>query len=326
MISTEEFKKDEKGKYAKTLGCMVGLAIGDTMGELARSDYYRERYGVVTNLYSGTQSTDDTEFSLLTAKIVLASKGHLTDEIVHEHWMKHIVEEGIQAKSGIVSLGARENLIRGMRAPLSGQDNCHYYDDGVAMRIAPVGIVWAGDPEQAARMAEIDGHISHYADGVWAGQAIAASIAVAMVDGSVDEIIQAGLKYIPDDSWLGRAMARAMRICDEEKTLENAWERLHDELWLGYRAAAPEAIAQTYAIFRLIGERGFKPCVIVGSNFGRDADTLGAMLGALTGARYGVESIPQQWIELVRKPRGVCLPFTQQYDIVDLSQQLAALI
>jgi len=326
MKTRQEIIKDKDTLNSKALGCMIGLAVGDTMGELARSEVYRERYGVITNLYGDTQSTDDTEFSILTAKIVLASKGHLTDDIVYEHWMKHIVEEGIHAKSGIVSLGARENLVRGMRAPLSGQDNCHYYDDGVAMRIAPVGIVWAGDPQMAGKMAEIDGRISHYADGIWAGQAIAASIAVAMADGSVDEIIEAGLAYIPKDCWLGRAMARAMNICDEEKTLEKSWERLHTELWLGYRASAPEAIAQTYAIFRLVGDQGFKTNVIVGSNFGRDADTLGAMLGALTGAMYGVESIPKDWIEIVRKPRGVCLPFTEKFDVVDLAKDLTALI
>jgi ADP-ribosylglycohydrolase len=175
-------------------------------------------------------------------------------------------------------------------------------------------------------MAEVDARISHYADGVWAAQAIAASIAVAMVDGTVEEIVEAGLAQIPVESWLGRAMARAMTICDQEKTLEKAWERLHTELWLGYRAAAPEAIAQTYAIFRLIGDQGFRSCVIVGSNFGRDADTLGAMLGALTGAKYGAESIPDGWIEKVRKPRGVCLPFAANYDIVELSEQLSNLI
>ncbi|MBN1967621.1 MAG: ADP-ribosylglycohydrolase family protein [Anaerolineae bacterium] len=326
MITRNQLVNDREKCRDKALGCLGGLAVGDTLGELARSDVYRERYGVISDLYGNTQSTDDTEFAVLTAKIVLASGGHLTDEIVHAHWMQHIVEEGIQSRSGLVSLGARANLQRGMRAPLSGQDNCHNYDDGVAMRIAPVGIAWAGDPKQAAAMAEVDGRISHDRDGIWAGNAVAASIAVAMADGTVDEVIQAGLDEIPDDSWLGRAVATALCICDEEKTLESSWERLHDELWQPYRAAAPEAIAQTYGLLRLVGERGFKACVVAGSNFGRDADTLGAVLGAICGAMYGASAIPDGWIEQVRQPRGVCLPFAAQYDIIDLASQLAELI
>jgi len=326
LLTRADLIQNESLRLSKALGCFGGLAVGDTMGELARSDFYRERYGVITNLYGSTQSTDDTEFAVLTAKIVIACGGHLTDEVVYEHWMKYVVEDGIRDRSGIVSLGARQNLIRGMKPPLSGKDNCHFYDDGVAMRIAPVGIVWAGDPEKAAAMAEIEGRISHYADGIYAGRAVAASIAVAMVDGTVDEIVEAGLKQIPEDSWLGRAMARAMAICDKAGTLERAWEPLHTELWQPYRAAAPEAIPQAYALFRLVGDRGFRACVIAGSNFGRDADTLGAVLGAMAGAKYGAEAIPEGWIDQVARPRGVCLPFAAEHDIRDLARQLADLI
>ena len=326
MLTRKEHIADQDLRFSKAIGCMIGLAVGDTMGELARDEFYSEKYGIITNLYGDSQSTDDTELAILTAKIVLACDGNLTDEVVHQHWMKHVVEDGLHGKVGPVSRGARANLMRGIRAPISGQDNHQNYDDAAAMRIAPVGIVWAGNPEQAAKMAEIDAHISNATDGVWAAQAIAASIAVAMVDGDIDEIIQAGLDQIPSDSWLGRATARAMKICDEEKTIENAWERLHDELWTPYRAIAAEAISQTYAIFRLVGDRGFKKSMIVGSNFGRDADTIGAMMGALAGAKFGKEAIPDNWIEIVRQPRGICLPFTAEYDMVDLAKQLARII
>lgn len=214
----------------------------------------------------------------------------------------------------------------GIKPPLSGQDNCNAYDDGAAMRIAPIGIVCAGEPDRAVELARIDAQISHFDDGIWGAQAIAASIAVAMVDGTVDEIVQAGMRQIPDDSWLGRSCKRAMDICDEEKTLRNAWERLHDELWTGYRASCPEAISQTYAIFRLIADKGFEDSVIAGSNFGRDADTIGAIIGAMTGAMYGANAIRPQWIETTRRPRGISLAFTASEDIVKVASELADLI
>lgn len=326
MRTRDDLIRDRACCRSKSVGCLLGLAIGDTLGELGRSDDYRRRYGIVTNLYGDTQSTDDTEFAVLTAKIVLACGGHLTNEVVHQHWMKHIVDEGIQARSGMVALGARANLERGLSAPLSGMDNVHAYDDGVAMRIAPVGIVWAGEPQKAAQMAAIDGQISHSADGIWAGSAMAASVAAAMVDASVDEIIAAGTQQIPQDSWLGRRMALALKICDEEKTIFDAWERLHNELWTPQHSAAPEAVPQAYAVFKLLGDQGFRACVVAGSNFGRDADTLGAMLGALCGAKYGIEAIPDGWIDRIRKPRGICLPFAAQYDLVELAEQLSELI
>jgi ADP-ribosylglycohydrolase len=326
MISRKKLIDDKDLRHDKSLGCLIGLAIGDTLGELARSEYYHERYGVTMNLYGSSESTDDTEFALLTAKIIIASNGNITEKAVYDAWMKYVVDEGIKKKTGVVSHGAMENLRRGIKPPLTGHDNCNAWDDGAAMRIAPIGIVCAGDPDRAATMAEVDAQISHSYDGIWGAQAVAASVAVAMVDGTVDEIVEAGLKQIPHDSWLGRSCKRAMDICEEEKTLKGSWERLHDELWTPVRASCPEAISQMYALLKLTGDRGFKDSVIAASNFGRDADTLGAIVGAITGAKYGVKDIPPEWIETTRRPRGIALSFAALEDIVDLANELANLI
>ena len=61
-------------------------------------------------------------------------------------------------------------------------------------------------------------------------------------------------------------------------------------------------------------------------NFGRDADTISAVVGALSGAMHGEGVIPEAWIEKARRPAGVCLKFAAQIDIRELAQQLAELI
>ena len=146
-----------------------------------------------------------------------------------------------------------------------------------------------------------------------------------MVDGGIDEIIAAGLACIPDDSWLGRWMARGLAICKEAADLASVWDRLHDELWTVVRCSNPEALAETYAIFKLTGGN-FEEGVIAAANFGRDADTLAALVGALAGARQGASAIPPAWIEKTRRPVGQCLPFAADLDIVEVAADLAALI
>ena len=47
---------------------MIGLAVGDALGDLGRNNEYRNRYGIIDNLYHGAGSTDDTEFALFTAR------------------------------------------------------------------------------------------------------------------------------------------------------------------------------------------------------------------------------------------------------------------
>lgn len=296
------------------------------MGDIGRNDEYRRRYGIVTRLYAGAKSTDDTEFAMLTARTLLDCGGRLTTEAVVASWRKYIIDQGgVYERGGRPLYGAVENLRRGIMPPMSGRDNVGNNDDGAAMRIAPIGIICAGEPERAAAMAQVEACVSHHADGLWAAQAVAASVAVAMVGASVEETLQAGQRWIPADSWLGRWMARAMAICDEAGTMEAAWERLHNDLWTPAHSVSPEAIPQIYAIYRLTGG-DLARAMFWGANFGRDADTIAAVLGALVGARQGVSAFPADWIEAARRPSGVCLKFAANEDVLDLAAQLAELI
>lgn len=307
-------------------GCLIGLAVGDAFGDIARTDSYRNQYGIITNLYAGAKSTDDTEFAVLTARILLDCRGNLTHEAALQAWHKYILDEGgMFERGGRPLYGAVANLKRGMTPPLSGRYNVMNNDDGAAMRIAPIGIVCAGNPQGAAEMAEIEAQISHYQDGIWAAQAVAAGVAVAMADGSVEEVIQAALAVIPADSWLGYAMQQAMQICERAGSIENAWEELHTRFWTPVHSVSPEAITQALAVYRLTGGDFFKG-MFWGGNFGRDADTIGAVIGALCGARLGIDAIPVAWVEKVRHPSGVCLKFTAQQDVMEIAAQLAELI
>lgn len=310
---------------SKASGCLAGLAVGDAMGDLGRSAEYRSRYGIITDLYPGAKSTDDTEFGLLTARTLLDCGGHLTAEAVLAAWQKHIIDQGgVFDRAGKPLYGAVENIKRGMRPPLSGIDNVQNNDDGAAMRISPIGIYCAGDPDRAAAMARIDAEISHHADGVWAAQAVAAAIAAAMVDASPQTVTDTARRYIPDDSWLGRAFDRAMDICDRAGDIQGAWEALHTALWTPVHSMSAEAIPQVFAIFRLT-EGDFRQGMFWAANFGRDADSIAAICGALSGALHGLAVIPERWVQQVRVASGVSLRFARNEDVLDLAGALVDL-
>ncbi len=326
MIDRAELIQNQTLLRDRAVGCLAGLAVGDAFGDLGRSDLHRQRYGMITNLYAEAKSTDDTEFAILTAQTLLDCGGNLTSDALLASWQKYILEQGgLFDRGGRPQYGAVENLRRGILPPLSGRDNVLNDDDGAAMRIAPIGILCAGEPERAAEMAIIEAQISHDRDGIWAAQAVAASVAVAMVGGTTEEIIAAGLAQIPNDSWLGRAMDRAMHICDKAGSIEKAWEALHTQLWTPVHAASPEAIPQIYALFRLT-DGDFRQGMFWGGNFGRDADTIAAVIGAMAGARQGIDVIPPVWVKKVRQPAGVCLRFTAHKDVVEIAEALMTLI
>jgi ADP-ribosylglycohydrolase len=116
-----------------------------------------------------------------------------------------------------------------------------------------------------------------------------------------------------------------MQLCDGADDIESVWEPLHTQLWTPSHSAAAEAIPQAFAIAKMT-DGDFRRGLFWAANFGRDADTIGAVVGALSGARHGIDIIPSHWIEAVRRPSGVCLRFAAEEDIVDLAHQLAELI
>jgi ADP-ribosyl-[dinitrogen reductase] hydrolase len=46
----------------------------------------------------------------------------------------------------------------------------------------------------------------------------------------------------------------------------------------------------------LFATSSFEECLIATVNQGGDADTTGAIVGAIAGAYYGLESIPREWL------------------------------
>ena len=312
---------------------MVGVAAGDAMGDIGRdknanlnqADSYRFRYGIITEMYDGAASTDDTEFTVLSARTILDNKGVLTHQNVAESWKKLILAHGgMKARGGRPLYGAVENLKRGILPPQSGIDNVFNTDDGAAMRIAPVGIVYAGNPTKAAEVARFDAEMSHANSGVWAAQAIASAISVAMADGSTEEICNAMMDPIPKNSWLGRQMEKVKKLCDSASDMEEIWSALHCEFYTREHAAVEEAIPEIYGVSRMTNFN-YRKGMFWGANFGRDADTIAAVVGALAGAKEGIEVIPESWIAPVRQPAGTCLEFAGKEDVVDLGTALAQL-
>lgn len=327
MRTRKELAADPALAFEKAYGALSGLAIGDSLGDACRKQENRVNYGFTTDFNKGASwSTDDTEFALLTAKTLIKCGGELTSEKVVEAWLEDVAVQDEFKRGGASEIEAANNLRKGLRPPLSGKFNTYHMSDGSAMRIGPVGIICAGDPERAAKLAEIDASVSHYRDGIWGAQAVAVAVSLAMVDASMDEIFDAVLKVIPQESWLYYNMNRAFQIVDEAKgCVMDAWMPLHDELLTTTWATTAEALPSAFACLRMKNS-SFREGVLLAGNFGRDADTIGAVAGCVLGAKYGISGIPERWVEKTRYPTGTCLQFAAGVDIKDMAEKLAALI
>ena len=311
----------------KALGALAGLAIGDSFGDADRVPENHQNYGMILSFDTGkVWSTDDTEFAIFTAKMLIDHKGDPSHEDLAKGWLKYIAAQDDFPRGGNSEIEAAENLKKGMLPPESGRRSVYGFSDGACMRIAPVGIVCAGDVERAKELAKRDAEVSHNFSGIWAAQAVAAAVATAMVSGTDEEIIDAAMSCIPTDCWLYDNMKHMLELVELAETdFCTAWMALHDDFRTRYKASVEEAIPQAFALF-LLSKGDFKRGIILAANFGRDADTIGAVLGALRGAQLGASAIDPSWIERTGYPSGTCLQFTKGLTIRGLAEDLAALI
>lgn len=326
MLTRTDLRKNRTLCTDRARGALIGHAIGDSFGDAARTPENHFLYGITTDFREGpAPGTDDTEFALLTAQTLIDCRGVLTDDAVLAAWRREVLPLTQLHRGGASEREAAANIRRGVLPPLSGQHNSHHMSDGAAMRVTPVGIVAAGDPAEACRLAEIDARISHWRDGIWGAQAVAAGISAAMAGGTVEEVYQAALRATPADSWSHTMLVKADALIGTVPDLDAVWMPLHDLLWTEYKAVAPEAVTEAFAVFRLV-QGDFRKGIIYGGNWGRDADTIAAIVGALCGAMHGTSAIPAAWSEKVRVAAGACLPFTKGMDMYTIAGQLVELI
>jgi ADP-ribosylglycohydrolase len=313
--------------YDKVHGCLVGLAIGDALGAPVEgwpAAEISEKHGWVDDfLTEQPVGTDDTEYAMLTAKLLMKYGEKLTSQDVMREWQA-LIHNGVLYGGGFSEAAAIRNLKLGFAAPMSGSHNPEMWSDGTAMRVAPIGLFCAGDPEKAARLAAIDGEISHARDGIYSAQAVAASVAAAMVNSDIDAILQAGLNAIPQDSWTYRIIDRALDMAAGFTSLSEAALSLHDKIsihayyWVD---VGPEAVALAFGSLAAAKGR-YSESVICSVNCGRDADTIAAISGGIAGALHGFSAIPQKWVQRIGTVRGKCIGSLAGVDIRSIADGL----
>jgi ADP-ribosylglycohydrolase len=85
MITKSELIKNKPLLQDRARASLVGHAIGDSFGDIARSPDYHLQYGITMDFSEKpAPGTDDTEFALLTAQTLIKAKGNLTEADVLE--------------------------------------------------------------------------------------------------------------------------------------------------------------------------------------------------------------------------------------------------
>ena len=179
---------------------------------------------------------------------------------------------------------------------------------GAAMYMAPVGVVNAADPTAAYGEAiDLAGaHQSSY--GREAAGVYAAAVAAAMApDATVSDVVEACVEVAHDGTRAAIEAVCSVTASDWHSAiplLRKAVEPF-DTVGPEYRAPAMDARrpSRTRSIEEfpvalglvLLTDGSYSEAVLGGVNYGRDADSIASMAGAITGALGGVDVVPAEW-------------------------------
>ncbi|MEV0950364.1 ADP-ribosylglycohydrolase family protein [Promicromonospora sp. NPDC050249] len=190
---------------------------------------------------------------------------------------------------------------------------------GAAMYVAPVGLVNAGDPRGAyAEAIDLTGaHQSSY--GREAAGVFAAMVAASVDPGAtLDDVVAAALDVAHDgtaaalravvDAVSGRTAAPATD--DEERELARVVREAvapYDSVGPEYRQMSMDARRPSrtksieelpVALGLLVAHRGdYRGAVLAAVNYGRDADSIAVMAGAVAAGLGGSGVVPSEWLD-----------------------------
>ncbi|MFJ4108673.1 ADP-ribosylglycohydrolase family protein [Oerskovia enterophila] len=194
---------------------------------------------------------------------------------------------------------------------------------GAAMYVAPVGLANAGDPRGAyAEAIDLTGaHQASY--GREAAGVFAAMVAAAVAPGAtLDDVVAAALDVAHDGTLAAlRAVVDAFdgwttvpTTDEEERALARRIRAVvapFDSVGPEYRQMSMDARrpSRTKAIEELpaalgfvLGHRGdFRGAVLGAVNYGRDADSIAVMAGAIAAGLGGTEVVPTEWLDEIER-------------------------
>jgi poly(ADP-ribose) glycohydrolase ARH3 len=270
--------------------------VGDAIGELAFAALGGAALRAGIEASEELVYTDDTAMAIALAESLVAV-GDVDEEHLGDTFCRHFECEPWRGYGpGPPRIFARQARRRvpwrdAARALYGGEGSL---GNGAAMRIAPLGLRFFDiGPGRFYAKAEAASVVTHShpvgVDGA-AVQARAVALAVALEPASPllrDDFI-AELEGFARTSTMRAKLGAIRTLLDQDASPEAAAVRL------GRSVAVHES--QPFALYAfLLHPDDFAACLHCAVGFGGDRDTLGAMAGAIAGARLGAEAIPSAW-------------------------------
>lgn len=260
------------------LAAYLGFACGDALGatvEFMSPKRIQKHYGVHKEIIGGGwlgleagQVTDDTQMSLALGQALIEHQGWNITAVADNFvaWLDSDPPDiGATCQRGILRYRDQGEIFGSIRADDAG--------NGACMRNLPITLATLNSPDYFSNWSLQQNHITHNNP--------LSDAATLSLGHMVQHLIKGG----------------NLSDCQQEAA-KLIWQYPEFD-YTPYPGKASAYIVHTLqtVLHYFFTTDNFEDCLIATVNQGGDADTTGALVGMLAGARYGLSAIPQRWLE-----------------------------
>jgi len=262
----------------------------------------------------------------------------LNDDVVYELVLLDAIEKhGRAVTSGDVALEwvrqvpfgwsaewvALRNLNLGLTPPESGAWQNPYHDwIGGQMRGMICGMLAPGWPMAAARLAMLDGVVSHAKNGVYGEIFAAVLTALAFVYDEPRALINAAQPYLQQGSQYADVVRSTLAVFKQNPDPETCWPVLEKRfMQYNWIHAYPNIAADLLALW--FGEGNFTRTMALLALAGNDIDCNAGLVGNILGVMNGV---PADWADPIGDLLETYLKGKEQLSIRMLSEETVRLM
>ena len=291
-------------EHDRAKGVLLGLACGDALGrpvEFRSPGAIEAEYGELTEMVgNGTHGnpagtiTDDTEQALCIARSLVERDEFAPDDIAERFvaWYN-----GGPFDIGIMTTDALGRIDHGASWESAGQEVWEAKPEGSnagngsVMRCAPLAIAFADDWDRLQRVSRDSSRITHADPRCTHGCAVLNCTIAALFD-SDEKPLTTALEVLNADA--PDNLVKILKQVPDGVTpdeLQNSGFVLHT--------------LQT-ALYHALTADSTESAIVNAVNEGGDTDTIGAVAGAVAGARFGASALPERWLDALAPTDELC--------------------
>ena len=292
-------------------GSLYGVAVCDALGGPVEF-CWRGTFPPVTGLQYNPNFnlppgcwTDDTSMTLCLAQSLIDNKGTFVPGDQVKNYVRWY-EQGYMSSIGrcfdignatrtalsiwrkyLDSKGSVEDVEGGQGAIDKSLKKKIQCGNGSLMRVSPIGLVFHKEPAKAIEYAALSSQVTH----PYPTNAEACKMYTMLIAAMFDNLSKSDLA----------SMVAGWQF--EDQDLQSRFGKYRD-LGSWQEVGAEQISSSGYVVHSLEASlwaffttAAFEEGALKVVNLGDDADTVGAIYGGIAGAFYGVESVPQTWLE-----------------------------